>query len=209
MRKFITFLLTCTLLLGLACTKKAMIRKYYIIDSPSDTLAIDSDINTPVPLHIEVRNFEVAKAFSQMPIALRTRSNELNYYFYHHWAVKPGTGIGDIVFAWLDQSELFQKISRGYTPESDYCLMGHVYAIERFQEKEKASAHLHLKFVLLDHHLGKPLLTHEFDRSKLFTPQKQMNPFAVAVSDILFEEFDIFLEQILLYFNESETALEK
>ena len=187
-----------------------MIRKYYIIDIPSDSSSVfHSERKEPLPIHLEIRDFEVAKAFSQMPIALRTKSNELNYYFYHHWAVNPGAGIADIVFAWLDQNGFFQKVTRGYTPDSDFCLMGHVYAIERLQEGKKASAHLHLKFVLLDHQLNKPLLFHEFDRIKYFTPQKQMNPFAAAISDILFEEFKVFLEQILNYFDESDASLEK
>ena len=208
MKNFFIYLTIGCLFLAAGCTKKAIIRKYYIIDIPADSSVSFVERTAPLPFHLEIRDFEVAKAFSQMPIALRTQSNELNYYFYHHWAVKPGTGIADIIFACIDQSGLFQKVTRGYIPDSDYCLMGHVYAIERLQNRKKASAHLHLKFVLLDHHLTKPLLFHEFDRTKPFTPQKQMNPFAVAVSEILFEEFELFIEDILNYFDESGASLE-
>ena len=84
-------LLILTLLLSLfwiSCSKKSTIRRYYIIELASAGHIARPDTSL-FDLKVDVRDFRVARAFDQTRIALRTDSHELNYYFYHHWAVKP------------------------------------------------------------------------------------------------------------------------
>lgn len=183
--------------LSLTCSKRAMIRKYYILEIDQNNLPDSTEFASPLPIHLEVRDFEVGKAFEHTPIVVRTNTHELNYYIYHHWAVKPGIAIADMAFSYLTQRNLFEKNSRGYTTDSDYCLGGHIYTIERLEKDKQTYAHLHIKFELLDHSLKKSLLQYEFNREAFIKDKKRMNPVAHQMSLILQEELDIFIEKII------------
>lgn len=200
------FIILSIIILGssLTCSKKAIIRKYYILEIDRSLFPDTTQSYKPIPVHIEVRDFEVGKAFSNTPIVVRTNTHELNYYFYHHWAVKPGIAIADMVFSYLTQQNLFEKHSRGYTIDSDYCLTGQVYTIERLEDKKKIYAHLHVKFELMDHALKKSLLQHEFNRKELIKDKKHMNPVAHQLSLILQHELNIFTEKMLDYIQSKE-----
>ncbi len=202
--KLVLILSILTLTFYFGCGKKAIIRKYYILEIPQSQAPDSTKMISTLPVHVEVKNFEVGKAFDQAPIALRTNSHELNYYFYHHWAVKPGIAIGDMTYSYLSQHNYFENVSRGFTADSDFSITGHVYTIERLEEDKNVYAHVHLKFEFQNQNLSKTLLHHEFDRKTPVKDKNRMNPIAYELSLILEEELDNFIHKVIDYIQSNE-----
>ena len=66
------------------CGKRAIVRKYYLLENPRLPASTNLIAPAPLPFSADVRDFQVGKAFDQTRIAARSGSNELDYYFYHH-----------------------------------------------------------------------------------------------------------------------------
>jgi len=182
-----------------ACSKRAMIRKFYLLETPGTVTPIT--VAHQVPFLVDVRDFKVSKAFDQTRIAIRTKSHELNYYYYHHWAVKPSSAIADMIFQLIDNSGLFQRCARGYTFNPDYIITGRINTIERLYIKETESAHLSGVFELVDVKNDSLAIRNEFDKEVLLE-DKSMNGFAVAISNIITDQTENFIKKMETYFSE-------
>lgn len=147
------------------------------------------------PLEVDVRDFQVSRAFAQTRIALRTESNEINYFYYHHWAIRPSYAVADQVYNILNQKALFAKCTRGISHEPDYRIEGNVQAIERNHMNDSQSAHLVMTMQFTDTESSLSHVQHRFDRS-LPLDDKSMNNFAEKMSQIILEETLSFSQQI-------------
>lgn len=197
------------LILGLgltSCSKKAIIRRYYVLENqltiPKNTYGIEQAF----PYKVDVRDFRVSKAFDQTRIAIRSESHELNYYFYHHWAVRPASAISDLVYSLIDRSGIFQRCSREYSLNPDFKITGIVRVIERIQTKDSTAAHIQATFQLFDAQSDLEALRYEFDRTTLLNKNKSMNKFAGAMSEILREEIESFIKKIVEHFKSNENS---
>jgi len=193
--------LTGVLVLG--CSKSAILRKYYVLESHTaiDTTAVRS--SSPLPVKVDVRDFTVAKAFDQTRIAVRTNTNELNYYYYHLWAVRPATAIADVVYERTNRLRLFQRCVRGFSVGPDYYISGQIMALERVQSAKKEYAHLQGTLSIYDARTELPVLERDFERT-LELKDKSMNGFAGACSRILESETALFLPGLLDHFSQNK-----
>jgi ABC-type uncharacterized transport system auxiliary subunit len=179
----------------IGCGRRAIIRKYYVLEAqsfiPSERLGIDH----PFAYNVDVRNFRVGPAFEQTRIAVRSASHELDYYFYHHWAIRPSTAIADMVFELVDRSGLFQQCFRGYSYRPDFLISGHVYSLERVRDESGDAAHLNVLVELVDVKSEQSVVRHEFDRTVKLTTGGSMNEFARIISDIMLQETEQFIHR--------------
>jgi ABC-type uncharacterized transport system auxiliary subunit len=189
--------------LVLSCSKSAILRKYYVLEAHAlvDTTMVGQ---TPTLLiKVDIRDFSVAKAFDQTRIAVRTNTNELNYYYYHLWAVRPATAIADVVYERTNRMHLFQRCMRGFSVGPDYYISGQIMALERTQKGKKESAHLQGTITLYDARTELPVMEQPFDRT-LELKENSMNAFAGVCSSILENETGIFLSSLIDHFNKNK-----
>ena len=182
---------------SLSCSKKAIIRNYYLVELPKNIEIRPAAEMFPVT--VDVRDFQVAKAFEQTRIALRTASNELNYFYYHHWAVRPSYALADQAYQTLDRLRLFRQVNRGFSYSPQYLVDGNVHSIERSHLDNQVSAHLSMSFQFIDKKTGLAVVRHEFDQLKKLDKTKHMNAFAMAVSEIFYQETLVFADKIKDY----------
>lgn len=192
------------IMLGAGCSKKAMLRKYYVLEVISRKDRRIPRFRKTLPFRVEVRDFRVAKAFEQTRIAVRSASNELDYYFYHHWAVRPPVAVADLVYRVLDRTRLFQQLSREYSIRTDYSISGHIHSIERIQKQEKTSAHMAGVFELFNTKGDLIVMRYEFDQTVDMPEDHSMNHFAAKISELLHQESEAFAKQIASYFDVEE-----
>lgn len=184
------------------CAKKAIIRKYYLIEIPADAQIIQAD-STYYPYRVDVRDFQISKAIDQTHIALLSDTQELSYYFYHNWAVRPSTGIPDMIYHVLSKKSIFTSLVRGFSSHPDYQITGDVYHLER-DEIGQIRARIAADIKLIDMQTGDTKAFHSFDRTDAFQNPKSMNAFAVAVSQILYQEITVFTDSLASYFSNLE-----
>ncbi len=171
-----------------------MVRKYYLVEIPSESEVTVAD--KTLPFKVDIRDFNISKAFDQTRIAVRTESHEVNYYFYHHWAVRPSAAIADMVYDIMEAKNIFLRCSRDYTYNPDYILEGYVHTIEHVMRQKKVAARLAMMFKLLETPTELPVLKYEFDRTVDLEKDRSMNGFAHAISIIVHQETETFLNKL-------------
>ena len=206
MRKSIVYAGLILILIAAGCGKRAVIRKYYVLQ-PDVNKQMALDLEKPFPKALEVRDFQVARAFEQSRIAFRSASHEMNYYWYHHWASRPSTGITYMVFQMIDGAGIFEKTSLGFATHSDFIITGDVHQLERVEQEEenKTSAHLCLTLKLLNASTGQEIMRYPFDR-QIVLKDGSMNRFAESVSHILQQETQTFIKQVVRYMKEMDIS---
>ena len=181
-----------------------MIRKYYVLETTSSKDRRIPHFVRTLPFRVEVRDFRVDRAFDQNRIAVRSASHELDYYFYHYWAVRPPVAVADLVYLVLDRTQLFQRLTRVYSITSDYILSGQILNIERVDEENQTSAHVAGTFELIDAKSDITVLRYEFDQSMPMTKDRSMNRFAALISELIYQESEAFSRKLADYFSVQE-----
>jgi len=180
----------------IGCGRRAIIRKYYLLEAQTHMPSEQLGIGGPFTYNVDVRDFRVGPAFEQTRIAVRSGSHELDYYFYHHWAVRPSTAIADMVFELVDDTDLFQQCFRGYSYRPDFLISGHIYSLERVRGESDDAARLKALIELVDMKSELSVVRHEFDRTVNLTADGTMNEFARTVSDIMLQETEGFIQRV-------------
>jgi ABC-type uncharacterized transport system auxiliary subunit len=178
------------------CGKRAIVSQYYLLENPWALAPEEPPVVSPLPYSVDVRDFQAGKAFDQTRIAARSGSNELNYYFYHYWAVRPSMALTDMVYEVIDQAGLFERCTRGYSTSPDFIISGHVMRCERLLREDVDGAHLAVVLELIDRASEQQVIRHEFDHTVELDKDGSMNGFASAISHILFREAIHFSEKI-------------
>jgi ABC-type uncharacterized transport system auxiliary subunit len=184
------------------CGKKAMLRKYYLIEIPAAAEA-DSVQIVKLPATLDIRDFQISRSINQTRIAMRSNTNELDYYFYHLWAVRPSAGVADLIYEVMNNRIRSNRLIRGYSSRPDYIVTGSILHFEWDETEKKVSAHVSGDIDLIDEKTGNPVLRHHFNRREPIEKEKNMNSFAQRISQILVEETDRFISQITEYFNQN------
>ena len=197
-QKHTIYFLLIFVAITLACSKKTMVRRYYVIELPSVVMATFPD-SMQYDYKVDVRDFQIASAFDQTRMALRTDTNELDYYFYHHWAVHPSKAIADFVYDMLVQMQLFTHVARDISYSPDYLITGDVKSVERIHIRKKSYAHVHLILDFVDAENEDVLVHYQDEQTVLLQPDGSMNTFARKVSEISADMTLAFLQQVSEY----------
>ena len=194
------FLLLCSLVLA-ACSKKQIIRQYYVIELPQVTKVPETE---QLHYNVDVRNFRVGQAFDQTRIAVRTDSHELNYYYYHHWAVKPSQAVADVVYEYLEQTNLFTQTFRGFSYSPDYLVTGEVKSLERVQKNNSWYARIDVRLELIDAENELSVVENETNLSRALDG-KSMNEFAIVSSQLVLQASQAFFDKVVEYLRQQNT----
>jgi ABC-type uncharacterized transport system auxiliary subunit len=204
--KIIPLLIIVSLIVS-SCSKRITTRRYYLLEIPT-TEQRPKPTKSEFSARVDVRDFHVSRAFDQTRIALRTNTNELDYYFYHHWASKPSRIIADYIYELVENRNVFSVLSRSISYNPDYIIRGDVKSLERIQKDKKAFAHVRILIELINPKTGEVLAQFEDDQRLPLEPANNMNTFARATSQIFRHVTDEFLERVRVYLNEHAETLE-
>ena len=188
------------------CGKKAMIRKYYVLETQKVNQRITGDPIQPVAGNVDVRDFRITKAFEQTRIAVRSESHELNYYYFHHWAARPSSVIPDMVCSLVDRAGLFHHCARGFTSKPAFLIKGQVEKIERIHKNNTVAAHISAILELTEEKTNTPVLRHDIDLIVELKDDKSMNAFARAISYLLEQETEVFITKMANYFQKQNES---
>jgi len=185
------------LILSGCISEQAVINKYYTIEETGNE---GSDVNEQVAMiggFCEVAPVEINSMYERTQIVNRSASHEITYYKYHQWAIRPSVSIREMVVAQMEDTDLFEGVSTRYMSRiPDYRLLTKVRKLEVFEDEDEDgfSALLDIEFRLLDAS-GTILLDHG-TVSKEELKDKDLNLFAEAVSSIISQELDQFIEMV-------------
>ncbi len=145
------------------------------------------DSERPYPFQVQVKGFEVPRAYDRTHIIRRRDQYELQRDNLHHWMERPGDMITDAVKQYLRQADLFTYIGGDrdfFEHRPDYVFSGSIKAIERFDSGDLWAAHLVMTMKLVRQADGKVIWQDDFDEEKqVFSPAVKYT--VAALSGIL------------------------
>lgn len=194
-----TIILIAALLLFAGCAGEQRAIKYYTIDSyviaPPDTIAIG--LEAPLPYVVEIIDFSIAGPYNDARIALRTGSNELEYYHYHHWAETPGHAVRHFVWKILHDARVFDVCQLRLTVTApQFVVTGAINKLERMDVEGEAGALVDGVFDFVDVRTKRIIISHRFNTFTSFADNASMNVFAQEVGAIFSNEVFTFIDKI-------------
>lgn len=152
----------------------------------------------PYPFQVQVKGFEVPRAYDRTHIIRRRDQYELQRDNLHHWMERPSDMITDAVEQYLRQADLFTYVGGDrdfFEHRPDYVLSGSIKAIERFDSGDLWAAHLVMALELVRQADGQVVWQADFDEEKqVFFPAMKYT--VAALSGILAQQMKKALEEI-------------
>ena len=121
----------------------------------------------PYPFRVQVKGFEVPRAYNRSDIIIRRDEYELRRSRQHSWMERPGDMFTDVIKEYLRQADLFTYIGGDrdfYEHRPDYVLSGSIKAIERFDSGDAWVAHLAMTIELVRQEDGRVVWADRFRR---------------------------------------------
>ncbi len=200
--KLISILILINIIIG--CASKPLVTTYYLLDYFAAETNEKLQLDEPLPHSVQVVNFKIPRSFDSIRIIARFSSHQINYYRYNLWAVRPQIAIADLLVQHINSYRLFQNCKREFLDERpDFEITGEIFQIEKYESENYSAAHLKMVFELYDRNTNELLVRHMFDKERS-VPQENMTIFAKAMSDMIQNEAEIFLEKAVEYFMADE-----
>lgn len=197
MRKTVLLLLLIPLFFSSCRSNKSIQNYFYMLEMPGTVISEMPERITPLQGSYSIRNVEVAPAFASYQIALREESHSIRYFEFNQWALRPENNMTELVNSFFSSYQVFDQILTGrLTEEADYMLTTRVHRMEVDTQNDSFEARLVVAFSLLDNNTGEVLHHHHADRSHVL-PQRNLNLFAAAISELFTEELAGFTMQML------------
>ena len=141
-------------------------RNYYII-SYTPTSVIPAVSKRPYPYSLQIGRFEVQRIFNRQNILYRFSPHQIQYYEFHHWAVRPDYMLSDMVFKHLETSNLANRVGIDFfETRPDYRIEGTVEALEKLDAGDMFFAHLAMSLKMLRVYDGTQVWEYSFDQRK-------------------------------------------
>jgi ABC-type uncharacterized transport system auxiliary subunit len=195
------YLLLISLVVVLAgCAGKQETIRYYTIDTYDLSVAdtVEAVTYDPLPYSVEIVDFTVSGPYNDNRIALRTHTNELQYFHFHHWAEMPASMIRFFTWRVISETGLFEHAAlRMSATIPDYLITGVIHGIERIDlDNDEAGARVSGGFELVYVRDGKTIVSHPYSTVVPFAANAPMNLFAREISGILYTELHAFVRLI-------------
>jgi ABC-type uncharacterized transport system auxiliary subunit len=192
------FFLSCSFL-----GTKIPTRSYFILSyNPQPKTPPGSQ--RPYPYSLEVERFAVQRIFDNQKIAYRFSPEEVQYYEYQQWAVRPEYMFTDVILKHLEASNLCNRIGTEFLDvKPDYRLEGSVNALEKYDATDVFYAHLAMSFKMVRVIDGQQVWDYSFDLRKQVY-QKKMNYTIIALEAIMQAQMDVVINQLDFYFLSQE-----
>ena len=195
MKKKYYIVLIFVVLIFTACSKKVIVRNYYVLEFPQQTES--ENLSKPlVDAICEIFAVTIPPAFSQLRIAVRKRSHEISYYQNHLWAVTPGDLVAQLIENHVQRENIFTKASQSIWKDVPlYRIHATVLQLEAMDINDELYAHMKMRINLFDRNKNEIIVSHQFDRRELLE-EKDINLLAKSISRILKEELQKFTNTI-------------
>jgi ABC-type uncharacterized transport system auxiliary subunit len=196
-------LILCTVLALAGCASQQRAIKYYTLDMWTNGSLEGESVGkrAPLPFAVEIIDFAVSGPYNDTRIALRTDSNELQYYHYHQWAELPGPGFRHFLWRVLYDANVFDAAHLRMTVRPpELVVSGAIKVIERLDTGDRSGVRIDASIELIDTRQQDVLIIHDFHRLESFPGDSPMNRFAQEASRIFHEEIAAFIEKIHAHF---------
>jgi ABC-type uncharacterized transport system auxiliary subunit len=177
-------------------SEKNVITRYYTIEWSGNQIEAGT-ANTPlIPGRCEIDQVEISPMYEKTQIVNRSGSNEVTYYKYHQWAIRPSMAVMEVIRTYLEDADVFESVSARYSRNiPDYRFSTNIRRLEVIESKNLFQAHLELDLKLINNADGRILIEHQADRTEALA-KKELNLFASAISNMLVSELGTFEELI-------------
>lgn len=175
--------------------RSAPTRNYYVLEYQFNPV-IPPGSNRPHPFSLQIERFNVQRIYNRQNIVYRFAPQELKWYEYQQWAVRPDYMITDIVQKHLEASSLFNRVGAEFLDaRADFRLEGTVEALERFDSRDVYYGHMAMSFKMMRADTGQQVWEYSFDERKQVY-QREMVYTVVALSQILQNNMNTVVSQI-------------
>lgn len=174
-------------------------------DFRAEPLRLNSDYTErPYTAQIQVKSFEVQRAYNRNEIIFRRDQYELHRDPLHSWITRPGDLFTDAVQQYLQAAELFTYIGGDqdfYDRRPDYVLSGTVNALERFDSNDIWAAHLAISMKLIRQQDALVIWQKDFDQEQqVYFPE--MKHTVAAFSQLLNAQMEICIREVdFIFYN--------
>jgi ABC-type uncharacterized transport system auxiliary subunit len=160
-------------------------RNFYVLNYTPDRFDDRRRTDSPYPVTIRLRTFDIEKAYARPNIVYRENPFRLDFYPDHLWAVRPVDMITDLIFGHLEGIRLVESVTRRLDERSpDFELSGTVLAIEEFNSGDSWFAHLRISFVLTDFRTGNAIYSRIFSQTRA-VPAKTPLSVVMTLSEVM------------------------
>ncbi len=189
--------LVFVLVLGASCSRqKNIVKKFYDINVPMTEHSEGKDLLPRVKATCMIPEVYVYPPYSGTQIPLRNRSNELQYFSYHEWAVRPAQIFRQITMDYLSAENLFIRVSdRFWNENPDYRLELTIFNMEVIENKKSFEARFNYKFELIHAETYNLTLQQSADLRETLE-NNDLNLFAEAISTMFQNELEKLAENI-------------
>ncbi len=156
-----------TLVLISSCTRPVA-KQFYLLNYQYDML--NDRLNTEqYPFTVRLKPFDIEKAYAKSNIVYRRSPFELEYYGYHHWAVRPTDMMTDQIYSHLESIDLVAQTVRRLDEKGqpDYEISGTILAIEEYDSDDVWFAHLKIRMTVVRLSDGVVIHNRLFDQRKI------------------------------------------
>ncbi len=164
--------------------KKPPTRNYYIISyTPENRVA--QAARGPYQYSLQIQRFEIQRIYSRQNIVYRYTPQELKWYEYQQWAVRPDYMFTDLMYKHFVASGIFNRVGTEFLEtRPDFRLEGTVDALERLDAGDIVFAHLAMSLKMVRTVDGLQIWETSFDDRKQVY-QKEMVYTVLALSQIM------------------------
>ncbi len=196
--KKILFLTMITALLFSACrSSKSVHNRYYLLEIPDDAMERQQRTEAPIAGKCEILPVKVAPVYATHQIALREESHSIMYFTFNEWAQRPESRFTDMLIYYLETHNIFEKIATGRLDQpADHVFETRVHRMLVDHQQGLFIAEFDIEFILRDASTGLQLFNHHASSNREL-PEKNLNYFAAAVSEMFAEELRIFVFSVL------------
>lgn len=191
--KKILFLTIVTALLLSACrSSKPVHNRFFLLEFSAETIESLPQGTAPMAGKCEILPVKVAPVYATHQIALREESHSIRYFTFNEWAQRPESRFTDILVSYLETNDVFEKtaIGRLHKP-ADHVFETRINRMLVDHQQELFIAEFDVEFLLWDATSGQRLFHHNASRTREL-PGKNLNDFAVAISEMFAEELQAF-----------------
>jgi ABC-type uncharacterized transport system auxiliary subunit len=190
---FVTFLFVVTGCLS----EKKIARIYFTLEIPAGQPAASADTAFRITGNCEVEQVVVNMIYDKNQIVNRAGANEISYYVYNQWAVRPSDAITGMVKEYLETAGIFQRTSDRYSRTvPDFRFRTFVNSLEMIETRKTSTAHLNLEFSLINYSDGSVIVSHMADRENELKAN-DLNMFSGEISRMFMEELNKFAGMII------------
>lgn len=170
-------------------------RNYFIINYTPEARALVGSWQ-PHPYSLQVQQFNVQRIYNRQNIVYRFAPQELKWYEYQQWAVRPDYMITDIVYKHLELANLFNRVGTEFLEtRPDFRMEGTVDAIERFDAGDLIFGHLAMSLKMVRTEDGQQVWEYSFDERKQVY-QKEMVYTVIGLSQIMQSQMNSVVSQL-------------